>query len=147
MTSHQKWRILPYFALKMQKSREWFIQSWQTIPFFSTLNHALFDGSIHFSKLVDEKIDVVRVPPLNSQSLLYPPVNWKIMYVPLTWFLGIFCMLKLNSLPTEKCWVEQKSNLFRVFDFFQFVYWTKLGKTIYKLQVLVVAIFLDITFL
>ena len=124
MTSYSKWRILPYLDLKMQKSRELFIHSWQPIPFFSSLNHALFDGGIHFSKGVDENLNVTRVLPLISRSSLYPPINWKIAYVPLTWFLGIFCMLKLNSLPTEKSWVEQKRNLLRVFDFFLFVDWT-----------------------
>ena len=51
---------------KMQISRERFIQFWQSIPFFSSSNRALYDGTIHFSKGMGEKIDVVRVPPLKS---------------------------------------------------------------------------------
>ena len=54
------------FGLKMQISWEWVIQFWQSIPFFSSSNRALFDGTIHFSKGMGEKIDVVRVPPLKS---------------------------------------------------------------------------------
>ena len=72
MTSYQIWQILPYFDLKMQISRERFIQSWQTIPFFSSLNQTLFDRVTHFSAFGHPKIDVVRVPPL---SLLTPQME------------------------------------------------------------------------
>ena len=54
------------FDLKMQISQERCIQFWQSIPFFSSSNCALFDGFIHFSKEMGEKLDVVRVPPLKS---------------------------------------------------------------------------------
>ena len=58
------------FDLKMQISQERCIQFWQSIPFFSSSNCALFDGFIHFSKEMGEKLDVVRVPPLKSWTFI-----------------------------------------------------------------------------
>ena len=58
---NQTWQILPYFDLKIQISCERFIQSWQTIQFFSSLNHALFDSVTRFSAFGHPKNNVVRV--------------------------------------------------------------------------------------
>ena len=44
----------------------------ETIPFFSSLNQALFDSVSHFSAFGHPKIDVVRVPPL---SLVTPQME------------------------------------------------------------------------
>ena len=70
MTSCRKWRILPYLDLKKQISREGFIQSWRTIPFFSSLNQVLLDSVTNFSAFGHPKIDVVRVP-LNFLNIGY----------------------------------------------------------------------------
>ena len=71
MTSYRKWRILPYLDLKKQISRELFIQSWRTIPFFSSLDQALLDSVTHFSAFGHPQIHVVRVPPLNFLNIGY----------------------------------------------------------------------------
>ena len=95
MTSYQRWRNLHYFGLKMQKSREWLIQSWQTIPLFLSPNHDLFNGGTHFTKQVDQKIDVVRGTlwaygkfeifisrePLIAQSSFYAHFNRKMIFL------------------------------------------------------------------
>ena len=113
------------FDLKMQISQERCIQLWQSIPFFSSSNCALFDGFIHFSKEMGEKLDVVKCPPfeiLNFYPIQKTPLKKQVLP---TFRLGTFFLLICNTEPCWKCRAHFCCNLFRVdhsFDQIRLVY-------------------------